>query len=218
MNLDTNAYPALWALTQACGIRPEYVLPVLWIESGFNPAITNSIGCVGLNQACSGVLSGLGVTAATYATWSASDQLTKSFNPYMEEYASKGIHSAVRVFQANLLPATLATATNLGDAIMTKGDAYYSANAWLDSNHDGRITLQDLANALEKAVAVSAVQTAISGAYAQAPAGYSNPNDPVYGTDFMSASNKAWIAASSVVAVSALVTWLSATNRLRLPI
>ena len=45
MSLDfPAAADALWALYDATGIRPEWILPVLYSESGFNPAIVNSLG------------------------------------------------------------------------------------------------------------------------------------------------------------------------------
>ena len=52
MAVDMPAFgQALWSGFVAGKLpRPEYLIPVLYSESGLNPAITNSIGCVGIDQ------------------------------------------------------------------------------------------------------------------------------------------------------------------------
>ena len=52
MSLDFPATAnALWAGFDAGKLpRPEYLLPCLYSESGFSTSVTNSIGCVGLDQ------------------------------------------------------------------------------------------------------------------------------------------------------------------------
>jgi hypothetical protein len=180
MALDTASFPALWALYDAGGPRPEYVLPVLYSESGFNPTVINSIGCAGVNQACAGLLASLGVTAAEYAAWPASEQITKAVTPYM--LANSPLHSGTRVYQANFLPATLRTKKSLSSILTVSPDAVYEANAGFDTGHTGVIRLQDLANSIAKSAAQPAVQQAIAAAYALRPGWF--PKDPVYGTDY----------------------------------
>jgi hypothetical protein len=186
MALDAASYPALWALFDAGGPRPEYVLPVLYSESGFESTVINSIGCAGVNQACSQLLASLGVTAQTYATWPASEQITKCLTPYMLN--DKPLNSGTRVYQANFLPATLSTATTLDSVLATSPGAVYSANAGLDTTKAGVITVQDLANSVARSAATTAVQQAIAAAYALRP--NLVPNDPVYGTDYGHAPNQ----------------------------
>jgi hypothetical protein len=180
MALDAASYPALWSLFDQGGPRPEYVLPVLWSESNFNSSVINSIGCAGVNQACSALLSSLGVTAQQYATWPASEQIQKAVTPYM--LANAPLNSGTRVYQANFLPATLKTQKALSSILAASPGAVYEANAGFDTGHTGVIRIQDLANAIARAAAQPAVQQAITAAYALRPGWF--PKDPVYGTDY----------------------------------
>ena len=57
MALDWPAFgDALWTVSDELGIRPEWQLPVLSLETGgtFDPGAVNTGGCVGLNQFCLG--------------------------------------------------------------------------------------------------------------------------------------------------------------------
>src|SRR5271169_4457638 len=101
MSLDFPAAgSALWAMSDATGVRPEYVLPVFWLESNFNPSIVNSIGCTGLNQACPGF--GVPVPAG-YGSWSASQQISGIISGEYAAIIKKfgPIRSAARAYQAN---------------------------------------------------------------------------------------------------------------------
>jgi hypothetical protein len=200
MSLDAASYPLLWGFADSTGVRPEWVLPVLHHESGFNPALPNSAGYpyYGLNQVSGGYLTSRGVAPADYLTWPASKQLQQVVLPFLHAYA--GVRSATRLYQANFLPATLKTATSLSDVISRKGDPYYGPNASLDANHDGVITVGDLAAVLEKDVASPAVQQAIAAAYLVRPD--ESPKDPVYGEDFMQPATKTWLIALGIAAVA----------------
>lgn len=200
MSLDSNAYAALWALFDAGGPRPEYVLPVLWEESNFSSTIINNIGCAGLNQACAGLLGQLGVDAATYASWPASEQIRRGLTLYMLAYAP--LNSATRVMQANFLPATLSKATSIGDVLTRQGEAFYDANTGLDADHNGAITVGDLAAVMAKATSNPHVQNAIAAAYALRPG--ESPKDPVYGDDFTHPNTKAAIIAFGILTAAAV--------------
>jgi hypothetical protein len=187
---------ALWALYDKGGPRPEYVLPVLYSESGFSTSITNSINCVGINQLCPpNVPDG-------YASWSASQQIAGVVTPYMLAYVHQfgPLNSGTRVYQANFLPGTLPYAKSLSSTLATQGSsadvcpgchlsqaAVYHDNPGLDWQHKGSIVLGDLSHFIAKAASAAAVQSAISQTYALRPS--ESPNDPVYGTDFGSAAN-----------------------------
>jgi len=191
MSLDFPATgQALWAMADASGIRPEWVLPVLYSESSFNPAVVNSIGCTGVNQLCQNIPSG-------YASWTASQQIAGSVSPMMQSIEKQygPLRSGARVYQANFLPGTLPYAKALSSVIAVRGSsavirggggltnaAVYSANPGLDVNGDGQITLQDLATQVQRMASRSAVQQAIAQTYALRP-GESSTN-PAYGTDF----------------------------------
>jgi hypothetical protein len=183
---------SLWSLYAQTGIRPEYILPVLALESNFNPAIVNSIGCTGIFQLCQNIPAG-------FASWSASQQMNGyGIVMYRGDVQRFGpLRSATRVYQANILPSTLATATTLDSVIARRGSsaiipnshpplsegAVYAANSGLDANHDGEITVGDLATKMRQYLARSDVQSAITQTYALQP-GQSPVADPVFGDDF----------------------------------
>lgn len=182
MSLDFPAFgQALWALYDSSGIRPEYALPVLYSESGFSTSVTNSIGCVGIGQSCPFANN----LPADYASWSASQQLSGMVGPaWKADIAKFGpIRSGTRLYQANFLPATLATAKSLSSVLAAKGGNVYLANAGLDYTHKGAITVSDLAHFISLASGHAAVKDAVAQAYALRPG--ESPKDPVYGDDFL---------------------------------
>jgi hypothetical protein len=194
-SLDFPAFGVgLWALSDATGLRPEYVLPVLYSESGFSTSITNSIGCIGLNQVCPFAWT----VPSDYASYSASEQLATVVAPmYKTNIAKSGpLRSGTRAYQSNFLPATVngidgwTAARNLGDIVVSKNGptnkntADYDGNVGLDTGRKGYITVADLAHFIAKAAASSSVKSAIAQTYALRPG--ASPEDPVYGTDFQS--------------------------------
>ncbi|HXB28112.1 MAG TPA: hypothetical protein VNV25_25505 [Gemmatimonadaceae bacterium] len=188
MSLDFPATAnALWSGFTAGKLpRPEYILPVFFSESGFSTSVTNSIGCIGLNQLCPFAWP----IPAGYASWSASQQIagpiTSMFAQLIARYGP--INSGTRAYLANFLPADLATAKDLSSVLATRGGAVYSANSGLDYQSKGTITVGDLAHFIAKAAGNAAVKSAIQQTYALAPSGVGPQQDPVYGTDFSSSS------------------------------
>jgi len=206
-SLDFPAFGlGLWSLSDATGLRPEYVLPVLYSESGFSTSITNSIGCIGLNQVCPFAWT----VPADYASYSASQQLSTVIAPmYKSNIAKSGpILSGTRAYQSNFLPATIdgtggwTAAHALGDIVVSKNGptnknaADYDSNVGLDSARKGYITVADLAHFISKAASSAAVKSAIAQTYALRPG--ETPQDPVYGTDFPSTSVTAPIASVGI--------------------
>ncbi len=191
MSLDFPAMgSALWSLSDATGLRPEYLLPVLWHESGFNPAIVNGIGCTGINQLCQNIPDG-------YAGLSASQQMAAVVSPMFRGLVTRygALRSGVRVYQANLLPATLPVVKTLSGVLARKGSsapvpgaktpsqaAVYTRNSGLDADKSGAITLADLAAVVRLDAARPQVKSAIAQTYALRPG--LSPRDPVYGDDF----------------------------------
>lgn len=178
-----SAFPAaLWDMYAKTGIRPEWIVPVLYSESGLNPAATNSIGCVGINQACPFAVP----TPDGYTSWPASQQLMTIVTPMYVAIEKKfgGIRSGTRAYQANFLPATLATATSLSSVLARSGGAVYAENSGFDYQHKGTILVSDLAHAISKSASASYPRQVIASAYAQAPSGVGAVTDPVYGLDF----------------------------------
>jgi hypothetical protein len=124
------------------------------------------------------------------------------------------LQSGTRVYQANFLPATLATATTLASVLATKPAAgcasgttsnVYCANQGLDSNGNGTIEVSDLAHFVAKEAAIPAVAAVIASAYAAAPSGAGAQTDATYGTDWTGASSTA-VAASVTAAAPAVAS------------
>ena len=196
--LDAASYAALWQLYDATGVRPEWLLPVLYTESGLNPAIPNQAGYAyyGINQISGTWLAARGIAVADYLTWPASEQIARVVAPYVaEQIGSFGaLQSGARVYLANFYPAALATAHTLTAQIVcapaggcppagTKTASAYCANAGLDADRSGCITLGDLAAFMGKAAKASSVRAAIAACYALRP--WEGPeSDPALGYDF----------------------------------
>lgn len=200
MSLDFPAFGrGLWALYDTGGPRPEYLLPVLYYESGFDPSIVNSIGCKGINQACPNAIP----TPADYTSWTASEQLAGVVAPMYQRIVARygPIRSGTRAYQANFLPATLPTAASLSSILAVRGSAVYTANAGFDYRHTGAIRVSDLAHAISTAAASRAVQEAISQTYALRPG--EMPHDPVYGEDF--SSSPSWLPWVALIAGAGLL-------------
>ena len=201
---------ALWALSDATGLRPEYVLPVLYSESGFNPAIVNSIGCVGINQACPNAIA----VPAGYASFTASQQMTSVVSPMFQSIVAKygPIRSGIRAYLSNFLPAALPTCFALSSVLASKtgsptcwsvsaaySEAIYNANSF-DYQKTGVIRVSDLAHFVAKAASSPAVKSAIAQTYALRPGEVMR--DPVYGDDYP----RGWSLPEKLLAAAALAT------------
>jgi len=190
---------ALWALFDAGGPRPEYVLPVLWAESGFNPSVQNDAGAAnyGVNQASPALISTYAATdPTTYMSWPASQQIATVVSGMLVSLVKTygPLRSGVRVEQANFLPATLGTARSLSSILTRFGDAAYAGNHDLDTANKGTITVSDLATFIAKGASGANVQAAIARTYELRPA--ERPRDPVLGEDFR-ASNLGMLGAAA---------------------
>jgi hypothetical protein len=183
----------LWSLYDAGGPRPEYVLPPLYLESGFNPAIPNQAGYpyYGLNQVSGSRLASMGIDVQDYLTWPASRQLSTIVAPmFLEAVRQFGpLRSATRVYQANFLPATLTKEKSLDSVLAHRGNTnewsagdVYGANSSLDWSGRGTITVGDLAHFMTQKSVTPAVKSAIAETYALRPG--ETPHDPALGEDF----------------------------------
>jgi len=187
MNLSPAAAAALWGLYDACGIRPEWILPTLHIESGFDPSLPNHAGApyYGIAQNGERDIAAAGASSpAEYLTWSQDEQLTRVVTPYFKRLVQlEGpLRSGVRVYQGNYLPGTLRTARTQWQVIAWKGTQAYDANQILDASHDGAITVSDLALVVAQHAATAEVRSAIALAYYLRS--NERPTNPIYGKDF----------------------------------
>jgi hypothetical protein len=183
--LSDDALQALWSIYDATGIRPEYLIPVLYLESGFDPTLKNRAGApyYGIAQTMDKHLTALGTTPAAFLAMSQGAQIRLAVAPY---YASAvrtygPIRSATRAYLANFLPARLATVRGLAQIVEPAGTAFYNSNRVLDPLHHGAITLSDLALMMARSLQPEA-RAAIARAYVLRPG---TPRDPVYGEDFV---------------------------------
>jgi hypothetical protein len=188
--LDDDALQALWAIYDATAIRPEYLIPVLQLESSLDPAIQNRAGLpyYGIAQTSGAKLASLGTTPAAFLAMTAGEQIRLAVLPYFQNVTSRYgiIRSATRAEQANFEPATLATVRALSQVIEPKGTRAYTDNAAaLDPLRHGAITLADIAAAMSRAAAAPAVRSAIARAY-QLRTTAGAAKEPVYGEDFLS--------------------------------
>jgi len=181
--LDSGSYAAFWAISDATGIRPEYLIPVLGFESGLDPSVANGAGApyygIGQNYGPS-----LPTDPDTYLTWPASQQLTEVVQPYFEgQVRTYGpMASGIRVYQAEFYPASLKTARGLDDVVVASPAAAYESNTVFDTQKKGYITPRDLGAAVKKSLARSDVVAAIAATYALRP--WEWQRDSVYGDDF----------------------------------
>lgn len=189
MNLSPAAAAALWGLYDASGIRPEWILPTLHIESGFDPSLPNQAGSpyYGIAQNGERDIAAAGASSpAEYMTWSQEEQLTRVVTPYFARLVKlEGpLRSGTRVYQGNYLPGSLRTARALFQVIAWKGSPAYDANEVLDASRDGAITVSDIAQVVAQHAAAPEVQTAMTLAYAVRPTERPRRSNPVYGQDF----------------------------------
>jgi hypothetical protein len=186
MQLAAAAIAALWSLYDATGIRPEWVLPTLWIESGFDPSVPNGQGApyYGIGQTSAGDIAKLGTTPADYLTWPADEQLRRAVAPYFVRLvATYGpLRSGVRVYQANFQPATLPSVRKLWQVVAWRGTPAYDYNQGLDALRDGAITLSDLALRITEASRRPEVVAAMLAAYTQRPG--EQASNPVFGAEY----------------------------------
>jgi hypothetical protein len=189
---------ALWGITAATGIKPEWLLPILSHESGFDPSVPNRAGAPYYGIAQNGtadIAAYAGVDPQTYLTWPASQQLATVVKGYLSAavHSYGPLRSGVRVYQAEYLPATLGTARKLTDVIASADNdphGFYRSNPSLDPNHDGEITLADLATVVAAEARKPIVQQAIRETYAARDSAVKTSSSPedvnwiVYGDDY----------------------------------
>lgn len=214
MSLDQPASSvALWSIYSATGIRPEFLIVVLANESGLNPAAPNSAGApqYGIGQNSTALITAkTGMTPVVYMQQLASYQLQKVVLPYFAQYSSpaKPLRSGCAVYQVEYCPASLSWAPHL-DSIITSPtfhpECSYSANAVFDTAHKGYITVRDLANAIAKQAATTAVKNAIAAAYTNAPFGVGPPQDPVFGNTNSLFTERSLLTMGGILLISGLI-------------
>jgi hypothetical protein len=200
--LDDDALSALWSIYDAIGVRPEYLIPVLYLESGFDPSIQNRAGAAayGIAQTSFAKLVVLGTTPDAFLALSQAAQIRAAVAPYFASVVHRygPLRSATRAYQANFEPATLATATGLSSVIEFRGSRAYADNAQaLDPWKHGAITVADLAVVMARMVAAPAVKAATARAYVLRPS-EAPPRPAVFGDDFVSPTLTIGVLAAAI--------------------
>jgi hypothetical protein len=181
---------ALWSVSDELGIRPEWQLPVLWLESKLDPSICNPGGCCGINQLCPGTYDRyVHVPVSEYRTWTASEQLSGPVRAYWRDALAFGpIRSAARLMLAQLGHKLLRSAPTLDSVVFKAPSREYEGNAKVfDPTRRGYFTVRDLADVLARQSRNLSFCERLSYAYSLRPG--ERPRDPIYGDDF---PNRTW--------------------------
>lgn len=230
--LDAASYPMLWQIYDATGVRPEWLLPVLYNESGLDPSVANGHGYpyYGLNQISGSWLTQHAIAPADYLAWPASEQLQNVVKAYMaQQIAHYGpLRSGTKVALANFYPAALKTASSLAANVVcrparpctTPDSDAYCANQALDADRSGCITVSDLAAWVRRAAMTSTVRSAIAAAYALRPGEVQS--DPTLGYDFRPSPAPPWLTPTTgarfvegILVASAAASLVLSVPRLR---
>lgn len=174
MALDWPAFgEALWLVNDQLGIRPEWQLPVIYLETArtFDPSIMNPGGCVGISQFCPSTYPRyVHVPVDQYRRWTASAQLSGPVLAYWRDALTHGpIDSAARLMLAQLGHGLLSAAPNMNSVVFAAPSAEYQQNKGFDQANKGYFTVQDLADVLAKQTNAPAVQDALARVYAMRP-------------------------------------------------
>ncbi len=143
-------YPALVRWGSANKTPPDWMLQVFYLESRLNPHIGNALGYVGLNQLASTYLRAqFGVDPTDYLTWQASEQLERVIGPWYARARAQFLggrapRSPGTLYALNIAPARVLSQGDSPSSVMYASPSReYQANAGLDDNHDGQITIGD---------------------------------------------------------------------------
>jgi hypothetical protein len=149
-DLSEGFFTRLAAMCGRLGCHPVQLALVMYSESGLRASALNPSGkAAGINQLVPDTLRGLGWPHGpeAFAGLDAEAQL-----PWVEKFYAPhrplGLTSIGRLYQLNFLPATAAPDQDSSTVLAERGGVHgraYADNAILDHDHDGRITLGDLA-------------------------------------------------------------------------
>lgn len=149
------------------GISPQWLMFVLWSESGLDPHIKNKIGCVGIFQFCSDygtpgykVIGGQRVDLEWLRNQSGAKQLDYVYD-YLFPYHIKGqLQSYFDLYLITFFPAAVGQSDNdnyvfQGDNISAQDIAHN--NPTMDFNKDGQVTMGEFKKWLENRVLDSGI-------------------------------------------------------------
>lgn len=148
--LDHQFFVKVTAISKDLKCDPNALLAVMNSECGLNPKARNPHGgATGLIQFMPSTAKALGTSTDALARMSATDQLdyvAKFFKKNMQTFKmGNGPMSAADLYSLIFLPARANR-----DVLTARGEKFYSANAGLDMDGDGKITKADLNRRIQK--------------------------------------------------------------------
>lgn len=148
--LDHKFFAKVTAISKDLKCDPNALLAVMNSECGLNAAARNPHGgATGLIQFMPSTARALGTSTDALAKMSAYDQLdyvAKFYKKNMQTFKmGNGTMSAADLYSLIFLPARANR-----EVLTAKGENYYSANAGLDMDGDGKITKSDLNKRINK--------------------------------------------------------------------
>jgi len=155
-NIPTNEREAfsnkLITIANKIGIPANWLMAVLFLESGLNPKAYNTTGgASGINQLMPATANELGINLEVYRTQTATQQLD---GVYAYFYYWRRLWKHFKTWQdlylLNFYPVALGKGDNY--VIGVKGNSTYDWNSAFDVNNDGKITIADFKNFTAKAL------------------------------------------------------------------
>ncbi|MBO0946999.1 transglycosylase SLT domain-containing protein [Fibrella forsythiae] len=132
---------AIIDLSQWLGIRPAWLLIIMFKESGLNPKAVNKYsGASGLIQFMPGTAKGLGTSVEHIRTLTGLQQMEwvrKYFTPYRGR-----MHSLWDTYFAVFYPAAIGKPAE--HVLFAAGTKAYKWNAGMDMNKNGKVTVSDV--------------------------------------------------------------------------
>lgn len=154
-DLSDGFFDKLKDICTELGCEPIDLLAVMMSESGVRASAHNPNGdASGLIQFMPNILVGLGWLNGPDAFRELSAEAQLPFvKKFFAPYASKGLSSAARLYQATFLPATLDLGSDADTVICQQGGIHsfaYAPNKVFDQNRDGKITVGELQDAIDR--------------------------------------------------------------------
>lgn len=136
-------------IAAALGVNPDWLMAIMYHESGLNSHIKNSIGATGLIQFMPATAAALGTSGAALAAMSNVQQLDYVYK-YYKPYAGR-LKSAYDLFLVSFLPVALGKPGNWVFATSSlPASLIAKQNAIFDTNKDDQITLNEYQAYLKK--------------------------------------------------------------------
>jgi len=151
-DLEPGFARELSAMATSLGLDPNGMAAVMSLESGVNPqAVNKDSDATGLIQFIPSTAAALGTSTNALRRMNGIEQLPFVRRVYAA--SAKKIASMGDYYMAIFLPAFVGQPPST--VLAVKGEAIYDRNAGLDVNQDGTLTIADVTDKIENAVAAA---------------------------------------------------------------